>query len=277
MTEPIGIITSRVTDRLLRQRRSERVDTPWGEAEVLTGTVADRPAVCVERYGPDLAVASHRVNFLANIWAFRTLGVRRLVSQNAIGSINPLLRPGDIVIAHDFLDRTKDRPRTFFDSDEHWVRVDMTDPFCPQMREVLIEAGNRLSQRVIPRGVFACTEGPRFETPSEIRALQRDGGDMVGTPLVPEVVLAREAEICFASIAPIINYGAGLAPRVIHSGPDSMVDFYYTEGLHDLIEDIIAAAVAAMPEERTCACGVALKDGFHGKKPSWLTDSSLDA
>ena len=152
----------------------------------------------------------------------------------------------------------------------------MTEPFCAQMRRALIDAATRLSDRVIERGVFVCTEGPRFETPAEIRALQLDGGDIVGTPLVPEVVFAREAEMCFASLAAVINFGAGMAPAVTHFGPGSMNDHYYTGGLHTLIENIITTTFQILPETFECKCGHALKHGFHGKRPHWLVNSSLD-
>ncbi|MFO1191016.1 MAG: MTAP family purine nucleoside phosphorylase [Rhodoferax sp.] len=273
---PIGLISSAASGRLLQDRREQQVPTPWGPASVLTGRIGGREAAVVLRYGPMLTVPSHKINYRANLWALRELGVQRIISQNAIGSVNPMLRPGDIVIAHDFLDRTKGRPLSLFDQEECWVRVDMTEPFCPEVRQALRAATRSLPDRVLDRGVFACVEGPRFETPSEIRALQRDGADIVGTPLVPEVVLAREAEMCFASIAPVINYGAGMAPAVIHVGPGSMNDAYYSEGLHDRIEQALIDAVGQLPDARACACGHALRGGFHGRRPGWLKSCSLD-
>ena len=273
---PVGLISSAASGRLLQDRREEQVPTPWGNAQVLTGRIGGREAAVVLRYGPMLTVPSHKINYRANLWALRTLGVQRVISQNAIGSVNPMLRPGDIVISHDFLDRTKGRPLSLFDQEECWVRVDMTQPFCPEVRQALLAATRSMPDRVIDRGVFACVEGPRFETPAEIRALQRDGADIVGTPLVPEVVLAREAEMCFASIAPVINYGAGMAPAVIHVGPGSMNDAYYSEGLHDRIEQALIDTVARLPDTRTCTCGQALRGGFHGRRPGWLGNCSLD-
>jgi 5'-methylthioadenosine phosphorylase len=267
------MITSRVSERLVKNLRTEQVRTPFGPAEVYLGKIGSRAVVCINRYGPDLKIPSHKVNHRANIWALRSLGAERVISQNAIGSVNPALRPGDIVIPDDLLDRTKIRPLSLFDDEDCWSRVDMTEPFCPEIRQSLIEAASGLSERVIPRGVFVCTEGPRFETPAEIRVFQREGGDIVGTPMIPEAVMAREAELCYASIAPIINYGAGLAPVVDHLG---MVDFYYAGGLHELVEDSIEAAVALIAESRHCHCGQALRQGFHGDKPAWLKDSSLD-
>ncbi len=273
---PVGLISSAASQRLLSDRREVQVPTPWGAASVLTGRIGEREAAVVLRYGPKLTIPSHKINYRANIWALRELGVERIISQNAIGSINPLVRPGDIIISSDFLDRTKGRPLSLFDDTEAWVRVDMTEPFCPEVRKTLLIATASMPDRVIDRGVFACTEGPRFETPAEIRALQRDGADIVGTPLVPEVTMAREAEMCFASIAPVINFGAGMAPAVIHVGPGSMNDEYYAGGLHDRIEQALIDAVAQLPAHRGCQCGHALRSGFHGQRPGWLKNCSID-
>jgi 5'-methylthioadenosine phosphorylase len=276
MRAPVGLISSAASARLLEERREQQVPTPWGAASVLTGRIGGREAAVVLRYGPKLTIPSHKINYRANIWALHELGVQRIISQNAIGSINPALRPGDIVISHDFLDRTKARPLSLFDESECWVRVDMTVPFCPEVRQSLLAATASMPDRVIDRGVFACVEGPRFETPAEIRALQREGADIVGTPLVPEVTLAREAEMCFASIAPVINYGAGMAPAVIHVGPGSMNDQYYANGLHDRIEQALIDAVQHLPDTRGCQCGQALRGGFHGVRPGWLKNCSID-
>ena len=275
-TAPVGLISSAASQRLLVDRREVQVTTPWGVASVLTGRIGGREAVVVLRYGPKLTIPSHKINYQANIWALRELGVERVISQNAIGSVNPVLRPGDIVISHDFLDRTKGRPLSLFDDAECWVRVDMTEPFCPEVRSSLLNATANMPDRVFDRGVFACMEGPRFETPAEIRTLQRDGADIVGTPLVPEVIFAREAEMCFASIAPVINYASGMAPAVIHVGPGSMNDWYYSGGLHDRIEQALIDTVAQLPTHRGCQCGNALRSGFHGQRPSWLKYCSVD-
>lgn len=277
MSSPIGLVTSAASERLLIGRRTVDVPTPWGAASVVLGSIAGRDAAVILRYGEKLTTPSHKINHRANIWALKELGVERILSQNAIGSVNPAIRPGDIVVSHDFLDRTKARPNSLFDDSEAWVRVDMTTPFCPETRAAIINAAVKRSDRVIERGIFVCTEGPRFETPAEIRAHQLEGGDIVGTPLVPEVVFAREAEMCFASLAAVINFGAGMAPAVVHFGPGSMNDMYYTGGLHDLVEAIIADVARDMPAERSCACGEALRSGFHGTRPPWLKRASFDA
>ncbi|WP_011581730.1 MULTISPECIES: methylthioadenosine phosphorylase [Chelativorans] len=267
---PVGLITSAASENLLQDRRTEIVSTPWGDATILMGQIGGRDAAVNLRYGEKLTTPSHKINYQANLFALHELGVESIISQNAIGSVNPAIRPGDIVISDDFLDKTKSRAQSLFDESECWVRVDFTDPFCPRLRTNLIEAANRHSNRVIHRGTFVCTEGPRFETPAEIRAYAMEGGDIVGTPLVPEVIFARELEMCFASIAPVINFGAGMAPAVVHFGPGSMNEIYYKEGLHDLIEKTLIDAIAGVSGERTCACARALEGGFHGHPPAWL-------
>lgn len=268
-TPPIGLISSAATETLVDDRRTESVPTPWGDAQVVLGRVAGCETAIILRYGPAITLPSHRINYRANIWALKLLGVQSIISQNAIGSVSPDIHPGDIVVPDDFLDRTKSRPLSLFDDGDCWVRVDLSRPFCPRLRDVLIAKGREHSDRILDRGVFVCSEGPRFETPAEIRSFQREGGDVVGTPLVPEIVFAREAEMCFASLSPVINYGAGLSPAVVHFGPGSMNETYYEGGLHDTVESILASTISSVTEEGGCDCHTALKGSFHGSPPDW--------
>lgn len=275
MTEPVarlGVLSSFFSDQFLGNYETRSVETPWGSAAIDLAHVDDQAVACLWRYGRDLALPSHKINFRANLWAFRELGVEQIISQNAIASCNPNLQPGDVVISDEFIDFTRARPRSFFDEANAWVRVDMTHPFCPTLRSALIETGRPLfERRLAETGVFICVEGPRFETPAEIRMFRQWGADILGTPLVPEVILAREGEMCFASIAPIINFGAGLAPAVLHTGPGSMVDFYYGSGFHDRIEQAIRATLIAISSTPpSCSCQRALHGAFHGTPPVWF-------
>ncbi len=265
----LAVISSRFTPAFLGDHETRDVATPWGAATIDLATVDGEAVACVWRYGHDLALPSHRINYRANLWALRTLGVERVVSQNAIASVDPALPPGAVAVSDDFIDFTRGRPRSFFDDADAWVRVDMTVPFCPDVRSALIAAARTTFERVADRGTFLCVEGPRFESPAEIRMFQKWGANIIGTPLVPEIVLAREAEMCFASIAPIINFAAGLADEVRHVGAGSMVDFYYGTGFHDRVEAAIRAALRALPGERRCACGDAMRHAFHGAPPAW--------
>lgn len=235
----LAAISSFFSPELLGGFEALAVPTPWGDAAIELAHVDGRRVACIWRYGRRLARPSHRINYRANVWALRLLGVERVISQNAIGSVNPDLPPGTVVIPDDFIDFAPNRPKTFFDADDVWTRVDLTDPFCVEIRRPLLAASDGLFDRLRDGGVFLGAEGPRFESAAEIRMFRQWGADIVGTPLVPEVILAREAEICFASIAPIINYATGLAPSVTHVGSGSMVDFYYSSGFHATVERAI--------------------------------------
>lgn len=273
-SHPIGLISSAASERLVQDRRSVSVPTPWGDADVVLGRIAGREVAIILRYGQGITIPSHKINFAANIWALKVLGVRSVISQNAIGSVNPDIAPGHIVIPDDFIDKTKNRPLSLFDDADCWVRVDLTEPFCGRLRSHLIGAGREHARHLVEGGVFVCTEGPRFETPAEVRALRKEGGDIVGTPLVPEVIFAREAQMCFASLSPVINFAGGLAPAVVHFGPGSMNDVYYTGGLHDAVEKILASAISALDDSPKCKCNTALTGSFHGSPPNWWQDAS---
>ncbi len=266
----LGIISSRLTDANFPPVEERVIGTPFGEAVVVITKPRGREVAYLPRYKPNLTLAAHRINYQANLWALRKLGVRQIISQNAIGSTRATLSPGAITIPHDFIDFTKRTPVTMFDADDLWVRADFTEPFCPSLRAVLVDAGRAAGVPLIDRAVFACVEGPRFETPAEIHMLAQWGADLVGTPLVPEVVFARELQMCFASIAPIINYAAGLAPAVVHTGSGSMVDFYYgAGGVHDRVEGVLLAALDALPHSGSCGCPRALEGAVKGPLPAW--------
>lgn len=267
----IGLLSSFHFRRaFLKNPRVEQVNTPFGTVTAYVGEMGGVPTACIQRYGPKMRVPAHKINYRAHIWAFKMLGVERIISNNAIGSINTMLRPGDMLVPHDFIDYTKSRPQSLYDEHDCWVRVDMTEPFCPNTRQALITGAQEVTDRIVDRGVWACFEGPRFETPTEIRMFQMLGGDIVGTPLVPEVIFAREAEICYASISAVINYGAGMAPAVVHIGEGSMFDYYLGTGLQKRVEKATIAALKHLPAKRTCACATALDQAFHGEVPEWL-------
>jgi 5'-methylthioadenosine phosphorylase len=269
----LAIISSYLSESRFPRVDERPIATPFGEAAIVVTAPEGAEVAYVPRYGHELNVPSHRINYRANLWALRSLGVRQILSQNAIGSTRAHLPPGTIAIPHDFLDLTRDRPLTMFDGPDVWVRVDMTEPFCPTLRRVLLAAGVEAGVPLADRAVFACVEGPRFETPAEIQMVAALGGDLVGTPLVPEAVFARELEMCFASISPVINYAAGLSGTVVHTGPGSMVDFYYgPEGLHDRVEAVLLLALRRLPDTTSCPCPHALEGAVKGALPGWCND-----
>ena len=264
-----GIITSHMSEGFLAEKEQVTVETPWGAATVYCGKLEGIPCAVLLRYGDKSTVASHRISFRANLWALKALGVEHLITQNAIGSVNPDIRPGDFVIPDDFIDFTKHRELSFFEEEECWVRVDMTDPFCPALRQKLISAAKEIGVNPRERGVFICTEGPRFETPAEVRFYRSIGGDIIGTPMVPEAVLAREAGICYASVSIVINMATGMAPAVVHSGDEGIIHYYARTGLEEKVEQIFRLVAKSLDTPRTCHCAQALEEGIHGTPPAW--------
>ena len=174
--------------------------------------------VFLPRHGTGHSVPPHRINYQANIWGMRALGVEAIIATAAVGSLNPEMRPGDFVFVDQFIDFTKNRRQTFFDGRENGVaHLDFTEPYCPALRKTMAAAAGELRARpgaefaFHEKGVYICTEGPRFETPAEIRAYALLGADVVGMTSYPEVALAREAGICYATIAMVTNLAAGMA------------------------------------------------------------------
>lgn len=196
----------------------EAVPTPYGPCQAMTGRLAGCDVVFVSRHGRGHTLPPHRINYRANVWGLREIGVQAVIATAAVGSLNPKMQPGDCVIVAQFLDFTKGRPLTFFD--ENVRHTDVTDPYCPALSELLAAGVERAlagtGAGVHRGGCYVCTEGPRYETRAEIRAFQRLGGDLVGMTGVPEVVLARELGLCYATLAIVTNWAAGVSERALH-------------------------------------------------------------
>lgn len=193
---------------LLGEPQEEAITTPYGSVALMTGSFQGQRLLFLNRHGSGHTVPPHRVNYRANVWALRAAGVTRVIGTAAVGSLNLAYAPGHMVLLDQFMDFTKSRPATFFD--DQVVHTDLTHPYCADLRTHLHDAARKLDLITHPRGCYVATEGPRFETPAEIRAFRILGGDVVGMTNVPEVVLARELGLCYATVALVTNYAAGL-------------------------------------------------------------------
>ncbi|MCG8401983.1 MAG: S-methyl-5'-thioadenosine phosphorylase [Firmicutes bacterium] len=217
MTAKIAIIggTGVYDPNILSDISEEKIDTPFGGVRVKTGRYKGKKVAFMARHGEDHSVPPHLVNYRANIYGLRMLGVKNILATAAVGSLNMGMGPGHFVFMDQFLDFTKSRHQTFVENGV--VHLDMTEPYCPRLRGVLRDAADKQGLRHHTAGTYVCAEGPRFETPAEIRMFRQLGGDLVGMTSVPEVVLAREAEICYATIAMVTNFGAGISrTRLYH-------------------------------------------------------------
>ncbi|KNZ69617.1 methylthioadenosine phosphorylase [Thermincola ferriacetica] len=248
---------------MLNGLKEHKVVTEYGEIDVITGQCCGEDIVFMNRHGKGHALPPHRVNYRGNIMALKNLGVERILATAAVGSLNPEMGPGSFVLCDQFMDFTKSRPQTFYeDGQKGVVHIDMTEPYCAELRNTIYEAACSEDIPVIQGGTYVCTEGPRFETPAEIRMYRQLGGDLVGMTGVPEVVLAREAEICYATVAVVTNYAAGIAREPLTHAEVLVAMRESSERFRKLI----LAFVKRVPHKRNCLCQNALGElGTLGK------------
>ena len=206
----IGIIggTGLYDPNFFENVRQVEVDTPFGKpSDLITlGEYSGRRIAFIPRHGKKHTIPPHKINSRANIWALKDLGVTRILSPSVVGSLKKEFRPGDIVVSDQFIDFTKQRDYTYYDSGQI-CHISVADPFCPELRQITIECAKNLNYEFHRAGTYLCIEGPRFSTRAESLFFKDTlKADVIGMTLVPECVLAREAQICYVSIAMITDY-----------------------------------------------------------------------
>ncbi len=244
-------------------------ETPFGRpsSPILVGELKGKTIAFLARHGAGHSYPPHLVPYRANLWAFRELGVDRVLALSAVGGINTLLRPGDFVLVSSFLDFTKGRPSTYYEGkfspevdgkdkvaklikDKKVAHIDVSEPYCPEIRNLLVSILDRKGLRFHDGGVYACTEGPRFETTAEIRMLSLLGADVVGMTGYPEVVLARELTMCYTSLCVVTNPAAGISDHRLTS--DEVLELMSRK--EEQIKGIVTQLVEELPEVRSCGC-----------------------
>jgi 5'-methylthioadenosine phosphorylase len=220
------------------------VETPYGEpsAPVTVGTVGDHEVAFLPRHGAKHEYSAHTVPYRANMWALRTLGVRRVFAPCAVGSLDPELGPGAIVVPDQLVDRTRGRADTYFDSGG--IHVDFADPYCPALRSVLTGAPD-----VVDGGAMVVIQGPRFSTRAESRWFASAGFSLVNMTGYPEAVLARELEICYAAIALVTDLDAGVAAGEGVKAVDVFAEF---EKNIEPFKGRVREAIGRVDADRTC-------------------------
>ncbi|KUG03071.1 5'-methylthioadenosine phosphorylase [hydrocarbon metagenome] len=232
-------------------------NTPYGDVTVTMGSYADEEIAFIPRHGSQHSVPPHLINYRANIMALHMLGVKSIIATAAVGSLNLDLEPGMFVLCDQFLDFTKTRKTTFYEGGEQGViHCDMTVPYCPELRQALVKAGEDLGFSIQNGGTYVCTEGPRFETAAEISMFKQLGGDLVGMTSVPEVGLARELGICYANISIITNHAAGISPNILTHNEVVQVMKSSTSDVRQLMMDSIKYIKA----DKKCDCAQILNE-----------------
>ncbi|MBN2336881.1 S-methyl-5'-thioadenosine phosphorylase [Candidatus Bathyarchaeota archaeon] len=252
----IGIIggTGVYDPDMIEDAREVKVYTPYGAPSSLVtlGTYKGRSIAFLPRHGAGHQIPPHKINYRANIWAMKQLGVKRIVASSACGSLREDYKPGDFVITDQYIDRTRKRLDTLYEGGVV-AHVSAADPICPQLHDFFVEQAQGLKYPVHPTGTYVCIEGPRFSTRAESKLFRQWGCDIIGMTLYPECMLAREAEICYVSIAMVTDYDVW-ADKPVSS--DEVVETMYANSAK--FKTLVMGALPLIPEERTCGCGEAL-------------------
>jgi 5'-methylthioadenosine phosphorylase len=260
MQAEIGIIggTGLYDPELLKNVEEVTVDTPYGAPSdaITVGELAGKSVAFLPRHGKKHMIRPTLVNSRANIFALKKLGVQRILAPSAVGSLKEDYKPGDIVFVDQFIDRTTKREQSFY-TGKKVCHISVAEPMCPEMRQNLIATAEAIGIAAHTTGTYVCIEGPRFSTKAESRLFRSWDADVIGMTLVPECVLAREAELCYASIATITDYDVWkdhpvCADEVVATMKASI----------EKVKQIILEAVTRLPKEQGCECKDALKGAF---------------
>jgi len=230
------------------------IDTPFGKPsdKILVGDFEGRKVAFLPRHGRGHVYSPTNIPYRANIYALKKLGVKRIISVAAVGSLKEEIKPLDIVIPNQIFDRTKHRKDTFFE--DVVVHIGFAEPFCPELREVAIKVLKKLEISFHDKGTYVCIEGPQFSTKAESNVYRTLGFDIIGMTALPEAKLAREAEICYLTIATVTDYDVWKDVPV-----DVKTVLENAAKNEENVKKILRELIPEIPEERKCECKEALK------------------
>lgn len=260
MQAEIGIIggTGLYDPKLLKNIQEIEVNTPYGApSDTFTvGELAGRRVAFLPRHGRKHTIRPTDVNSRANMFAFKKLGVSRVLAASTVGSLKEEYMPGDIAFVDQFIDRTTRREQSFYTQDKV-CHISVAEPMCPEMRKTLIAVAKAAKIKAHPTGTYICIEGPRFSTKAESKMFRQWGADVVGMTMVPECVLAREAELCYASMAMVTDYDCW------KDHPVTTEEIVKTMKANiEKVKRIVVDTVTKLPKECSCDCKAALKNAL---------------
>lgn len=235
------------------------VETPYGapSAKVALGDIGGRRVAFLPRHGRDHRFPPHMINYRANIWAMKELGVGQIIGPCASGSLQPRVKPGDFVFCDQYVDRTKGRNDTFYDGPVA-THISSAEPYCSVMRAIGAKAAAELDINAHEQGTVVIIQGPRFSTKSESKWFAAQGWEVINMTQYPEAYLARELEICYLNVSLITDYDVGLAghPEVKPVTMDEVIEIFNKNNAR--VRDLIFKIIPELPTERECACASAL-------------------
>ncbi len=256
----VGVFGGSGFQRLLDDVRMETVETPYGPPSdrIAIGRVGGREVAFLPRHGSGHTLPPAAINYRANVWAMKALGVERVIAPAAAGSLQPEVEPGHFVVCDQFVDRTWGRADTYFDRAGTVAHVSPADPYCPVLRGLAVATGREQGVTVHERGTVVVIQGPRFSTRAESRWFSAMGWRVVNMTQYPEAVLARELELCYVNVSLITDYDAGL--EGLGDGPAvsvAAVERIFAAN-NQRVRELILGLIARLPAERTCSCATAM-------------------
>ena len=258
-TAEIGVFGGSGFYQLLDNVEERAVNTPYGAPsdKFAFGEIGGRKVAFLPRHGQGHRHPAHAINYRANLWAMKELGVTRIIAPTAVGSLQPHIKPGDFVVCDQFVDRTTARKDTFYDGPVA-IHVSTADPYCPELRDLAIRSAQELGITVHPKGTVVVIQGPRFSTRAESKWFSGMGWEVINMTQYPEVALARELEICYVNISLITDYDVGLEGTGIEPVTAEEVTRVFADNNRRL-RDLIFKMIPEIPAERHCQCGEALQ------------------
>jgi 5'-methylthioadenosine phosphorylase len=262
----IGVFGGSGLYSLLDDARREHVKTPHGEpsGDLQVGSIAGQEVVFLARHGSKHTIPPAQINYRANLWAMRKLGVTQLIAPTAAGSLKAAIKPGDFVVTDQFVDRTHGRPDSFF-TGPRVAHVSAADPYCPRLRSLAIATGRELGVTVHDGGTVVVVNGPRFSSRAESRWFAAQGWEVVNMTQYPELILARELELCYVNIALITDYDAGLADSTdVEPVTVAEVERLFKSNNERVRELILRLIPQLASGERDCPCPHAMEHAYIG-------------
>jgi len=241
---------------LLENSQEVDIETPYGKPSdtITVGEFNGRKIAFLPRHGKKHTIPPHMINFKANIWAFKELGVTRIIAPSAVGSLKEELEPGHFALPSQFLDFTKSRDGSF-SAEGRVIHISVAEPFCPELQSSIIKVTEKQNLKIHKDCTYVCIEGPRFSSKAESKFYRSTGADIIGMTLVPECQLAREAQICYASISTVTDYDVWAEKPVTAK--------QVLETLSKNVEKtkkILTKLMDTIPKTRSCSCAKALEE-----------------
>ncbi len=241
---------------LLENAQKVDINTPYGKPSdtITVGIFKGRKIAFLPRHGKKHTIPPHMINFKANIWAFKELGVTRIIAPSAVGSLKEGLEPGHFALPSQFLDFTKSRDGSF-SNEGRVIHISVADPFCPELQSLILQVTEKQDLKMHKDCTYVCIEGPRFSTKAESKFYRSTGADIIGMTLVPECQLAREAQICYASISTVTDYDVWAEKPVT---ANKVLETLSKN--EEKTKTVLTELIDKIPKTRSCSCAKALEE-----------------